>query len=148
MKTAEDRTTWLIDKSALTRLERCLDPDIWADRIDRGLVHVTTLTLLEVILRPVHQRQESAELRGCLPALLTTDLLQVSRGLGVFSLPDHCCALAAVMASAAPMLAWTALPAAATRFPSPSESSAARWNSRALSRYARASAAEAVRVCA
>ncbi len=48
MKTTEDRTTWLIDKSALTRLERCLDPDIWADRIDRGLVHVTTLTLLEV----------------------------------------------------------------------------------------------------
>jgi hypothetical protein len=37
----------LIDKSALERLHRSADPDDWARRIDRGLVHVTTVTVLE-----------------------------------------------------------------------------------------------------
>jgi predicted nucleic acid-binding protein len=41
-------TTWLIDKSALVRLAVSPDAQVWADRIGRGLVHVTTLTLLEV----------------------------------------------------------------------------------------------------
>jgi predicted nucleic acid-binding protein len=40
--------TWLIDKSALVRLGTSTDADTWADRIGRGLVHVTTLTILEV----------------------------------------------------------------------------------------------------
>jgi predicted nucleic acid-binding protein len=40
--------TWLIDKSALVRLGTSTDADTWADRIGRGLVHVTTVTLLEV----------------------------------------------------------------------------------------------------
>jgi predicted nucleic acid-binding protein len=40
--------TWLIDKSALVRLSTSPDSDEWADRIGRGLVHITTLTLLEV----------------------------------------------------------------------------------------------------
>jgi predicted nucleic acid-binding protein len=40
--------TWLIDKSALVRLGTSTDADTWADRIGRGLVHVTTLTLLAV----------------------------------------------------------------------------------------------------
>jgi predicted nucleic acid-binding protein len=38
---------WLIDKSALVRLGDCQDQEIWAGRIERGLVHVTTITLLE-----------------------------------------------------------------------------------------------------
>jgi predicted nucleic acid-binding protein len=38
---------WLIDKSALVRLGDCQEQDLWADRIERGLVHVTTITLLE-----------------------------------------------------------------------------------------------------
>ena len=38
---------WLIDKSALVRLGLCQDAQLWADRITRGLVHITTLTLLE-----------------------------------------------------------------------------------------------------
>jgi predicted nucleic acid-binding protein len=41
-------STWLVDKSALVRLAASPDAQTWADRITRGLVHVTTLTLLEV----------------------------------------------------------------------------------------------------
>jgi predicted nucleic acid-binding protein len=39
---------WLIDKSALVRLGESRNVDQWAIRIDRGLVHITTVTLLEV----------------------------------------------------------------------------------------------------
>lgn len=39
---------WLIDKSALARLLRSPDRDIWHQRIVRGLVHISPLTLLEV----------------------------------------------------------------------------------------------------
>jgi len=38
----------VVDKSALVRLAASPDAQTWADRITRGLVHVTTLTLLEV----------------------------------------------------------------------------------------------------
>jgi predicted nucleic acid-binding protein len=41
-------TTWLIDKSALVRLGSSPDAEVWAGRIGRGLVHITTVTLLEV----------------------------------------------------------------------------------------------------
>ncbi|WP_238011332.1 PIN domain nuclease [Dactylosporangium sp. AC04546] len=40
--------SWLIDKSALVRLGASPDAETWADRIGRGLVHITTVTLLEV----------------------------------------------------------------------------------------------------
>jgi len=40
--------TWVIDKSALVRLGGSSDAEAWANRIERGLVHVTTVTLLEV----------------------------------------------------------------------------------------------------
>jgi predicted nucleic acid-binding protein len=39
---------WLIDKSALVRLGRSPRSDAWADRIERGLVRIATVTLLEV----------------------------------------------------------------------------------------------------
>ena len=39
---------WLIDKSAYARLGRGPDDQAWADRIDRGLVRITTLTRLEL----------------------------------------------------------------------------------------------------
>jgi predicted nucleic acid-binding protein len=38
---------WLIDKSALVRLGDCQEQELWAKRIERGLVHITTITLLE-----------------------------------------------------------------------------------------------------
>lgn len=41
-------TGWLIDKSALVRLAHSPDATTWADRIERGLVRVTTVTRLEV----------------------------------------------------------------------------------------------------
>lgn len=41
-------TAWLIDKSAITRLH--LDPNAakWADRVQRGLIRISSITLLEV----------------------------------------------------------------------------------------------------
>lgn len=39
---------WLIDKSALGRIGRSTQAADWAQRIERGLVRITTVTLLEV----------------------------------------------------------------------------------------------------
>jgi predicted nucleic acid-binding protein len=41
-------TSWLIDKSALVRLAVSPDAEAWANRIERGVVRITSLTLLEV----------------------------------------------------------------------------------------------------
>ena len=41
-------TAWLIDKSALVRLASSPGAAEWASRISRGLVRISTLTLLEV----------------------------------------------------------------------------------------------------
>ncbi|HLX52250.1 MAG TPA: PIN domain nuclease [Streptosporangiaceae bacterium] len=41
-------TTWLIDKSALVRLAASPGATEWANRIERGLVRITTVTRLEV----------------------------------------------------------------------------------------------------
>lgn len=41
-------TEWLIDKSALVRLAASPDAADWANRIERGLVRITTVTRLEV----------------------------------------------------------------------------------------------------
>ncbi len=41
-------STWLIDKSALVRLAGSPDAELWAERIERGLVRITTVTRLEI----------------------------------------------------------------------------------------------------
>ena len=41
-------TTWLADKSALLRFGLSVDAAEWADRIDRGLVRIASVTRLEV----------------------------------------------------------------------------------------------------
>jgi predicted nucleic acid-binding protein len=41
-------SAWLIDKSALVRLADSPDAAAWANRIERGLVRITTVTRLEV----------------------------------------------------------------------------------------------------
>ncbi len=41
-------TTWIIDNSALVRLGASPDAEVWANRIERGLVHITAITLHEV----------------------------------------------------------------------------------------------------
>jgi predicted nucleic acid-binding protein len=46
--TQTDTAGWLIDKSALVRLATNSRVEVWADRIERGLVRIATVTLLEV----------------------------------------------------------------------------------------------------
>lgn len=41
-------TTWLIDKSAYTRLAQSPDVQVWVDRIERGMVRMSTVTRLEI----------------------------------------------------------------------------------------------------
>ena len=41
-------TTWLIDKSAIRRLHQADNAAEWAERIERGLVRISTVTRLEV----------------------------------------------------------------------------------------------------
>lgn len=41
-------SSWLIDKSALVRLGASPDAGEWASRIERGVVAISTVTLLEV----------------------------------------------------------------------------------------------------
>jgi predicted nucleic acid-binding protein len=43
-----DTTQWLIDKSAVSRLEASPDAEEWVQRIERGVVKITTVTLLEL----------------------------------------------------------------------------------------------------
>ncbi|HET7303455.1 MAG TPA: PIN domain nuclease [Segeticoccus sp.] len=39
---------WLIDKSAYARLGSCAHPEVWANRIQHGLIHICTPTVLEL----------------------------------------------------------------------------------------------------
>lgn len=41
-------TTWLIDKSAYIRISGSPDAELWIDRIERGLVRMSTVTRLEI----------------------------------------------------------------------------------------------------
>ncbi len=41
-------TDWLIDKSAISKLHRASNAVEWANRIERGLVRISTVTRLEV----------------------------------------------------------------------------------------------------
>ena len=41
-------TDWLIDTSALARLGASPEAEVWAERIDRGLVRIAAVTRLEV----------------------------------------------------------------------------------------------------
>lgn len=41
-------TDWLLDTSALARLGLSPEAEVWAERIDRGLVRIATVTRLEV----------------------------------------------------------------------------------------------------
>lgn len=48
MSQAAPGAEWLIDRSALVRLGALAEADVWAERIQRGLVRITTVTLLEI----------------------------------------------------------------------------------------------------
>ncbi len=45
---AVETRRWLIDKSALVRLSESPDASDWISRVDRGLVRIATVTILEV----------------------------------------------------------------------------------------------------
>jgi predicted nucleic acid-binding protein len=55
-----DAAGWLVDKSALVRLAYSSDIDVWTNRIERGLVRIATVTLLEV----GYSARDAAELRA------------------------------------------------------------------------------------
>jgi predicted nucleic acid-binding protein len=55
---------WMIDKSALVRLGTSADAEVWAERIERGLVRIATVTVLEV----GYSARDSEELRAGLRA--------------------------------------------------------------------------------
>ncbi len=57
-------TEWLIDKSALTRLGASANAAAWAERIQRGIVRIATVTLLEVGYSARDQTDLDAGLRG------------------------------------------------------------------------------------
>ena len=57
-------TEWLIDKSALTRLGASANASAWAERIQRGMVRIATVTLLEVGYSARDQADLDAGLRG------------------------------------------------------------------------------------
>ena len=46
--TSAETRRWLIDKSALARLGESPDASEWISRIDRGLVQIATVTILEI----------------------------------------------------------------------------------------------------
>ncbi len=64
-------TSWLIDKSALQRLHESTALDDWLLRIERGLVRVATVTLLEVGFSARSQADWQATVTGgtlaCMP---------------------------------------------------------------------------------
>lgn len=60
MSRAVDGAGWLVDKSALVRLGDSADAEEWANRIERGLVRIATVTLLEV----GYSARNAAELRA------------------------------------------------------------------------------------
>lgn len=41
-------TNWLIDKSAIGRLHLATEAGTWAERVERGLVRISTVTRLEI----------------------------------------------------------------------------------------------------
>lgn len=57
-------TEWIIDKSALTRLGASADAAVWAERIQRGIVRIATVTLLEVGYSARDAADLNAGLRG------------------------------------------------------------------------------------
>ena len=46
--TTEESQRWLVDASAIAVIPRSPDVDLWSTRIQRGLVHISTVTRLEV----------------------------------------------------------------------------------------------------
>ncbi|MGF1645874.1 MAG: PIN domain-containing protein [Kineosporiaceae bacterium] len=65
-------TSWLVDKSALWKLTRSADRQLWQDRIERGLVHVCLVTELEVAVSARHYRDVEVMADALLGPLVRT----------------------------------------------------------------------------
>jgi Predicted nucleic acid-binding protein, contains PIN domain len=55
-------TTWLIDKSAYARLAVSPDRELWMERVSRGLVRISSVTMLELVYSFRDSRQAHQEL--------------------------------------------------------------------------------------
>lgn len=84
---------WLIDKSALTRLMASPQATDWADRINRGLVRISTVTLLEVGYSARSAEDLRANLRrppiAAMPVQYVTPLIE-ARAVAVLTLLAAC----------------------------------------------------------
>lgn len=89
MSDAPSAMEWLIDKSALVRLGASAEADAWADRIQRGLVRIATVTLLEVGYSARDARDLDAGLQGppagSMPVQYTTPIAE-DRAVRILSL--------------------------------------------------------------
>lgn len=106
-------SSWLIDKSAFVRLGASPDADLWASRIQRGLVRVSPITLLEAGFsartekdhrRLVDESAAGALLRESLTPAIEARALEVQRLLAqrgqhrAASIPDLILAATAELA--------------------------------------------------
>jgi len=68
-------TTWLIDKSAYVRLAESPDAQIWVDRIERGMVRISTVTRLEIGFSFRSAEQARSEFASAPLALIPVEYL-------------------------------------------------------------------------
>ncbi len=71
-------TDWLIDKSALVRLGESVDAEVWAQRVERGLVRITTVTRLEVAFSARSGREARLAFAGAPLAAMPVEYLTPS----------------------------------------------------------------------
>lgn len=70
--------SWLIDKSALVRLSMSAGSSHWNRRIERGLVHIATVTLLEVGFSTRSVQEHEAALSSPPVALMPLEYLTLA----------------------------------------------------------------------
>lgn len=68
-------TGWLIDTSAYVRLAHTSDAETWAERIDRGLVRISTVTRLELGYAARTAAHWRSEMEGPLMAAMPVQYL-------------------------------------------------------------------------
>jgi predicted nucleic acid-binding protein len=61
---ADSAAEWLIDTSALVRLGASAEASVWAERIQRGVIRIATVTLLEIGYSARDARDLEAGLHG------------------------------------------------------------------------------------
>jgi predicted nucleic acid-binding protein len=71
-RAARESETWLADTSAIVRFAETPDRELWAGRVQRGLVRVATVTLLELGYSARSERERAREFsHGPLAAMPT-----------------------------------------------------------------------------